>query len=59
LGEKEISHIDLAFQRFAVKQDAILIVKRKWLDSMTDLGLGLSFGDKIGRKIGAVVKGDG
>jgi restriction endonuclease Mrr len=59
LGEKEISHIDLPFQRFAVKQDAILIVKRKGLDSMTDLGLGLSFADKIGCKIGAVVKGDG
>jgi hypothetical protein len=59
LGEKEISHIDLPFQRFAIKQDTILIVKRKWLDSMTDLGRGFRFTDKIGCKIGAVVKGDG
>jgi len=59
LGEKEISHIDLPFQRFAVKQDAILIVERKGLDSMTDLGGGFRFADKIGRKIGTVVKGDG
>jgi hypothetical protein len=43
LGEKEISHIDLPFQGFAVKKDAVLIVKCKGLDSMADLGRGLSF----------------